>query len=149
MLLEGKKLLITGVLTDDSIAFAVAKVAQENGAEILLTNVGRGVRLTEKVARKLPTTPDVMQMDVNNPDDVAAVATEVMTRWSRVDGVLHGIAFAPAGCTGRQLHDCAVGECLRRVPDIGLLAQGSDRRHAGAAEGGRRRWWRIRGVADL
>ena len=54
MLLDGKKLLITGVLTDDSIAFAVAKVAQEQGAEILLTNVGKGVRLTEKVARKLP-----------------------------------------------------------------------------------------------
>ncbi len=52
MLLDGKKLLITGVLTDDSIAFAVAKVAQEAGAEILLTNVGRGVRITEKVARK-------------------------------------------------------------------------------------------------
>src|SRR5688572_4095681 len=100
MLLEGKKLLITGVLTDDSIAFAVAKVAQEQGAEILLTNVGRGVRLTEKVARKLPTTPDVMQMDVNNPDDVDAVATELMSRWGRVDGVLHGIAFAPQDALG-------------------------------------------------
>ena len=58
MLLEGKKLLITGVLTDDSIAFAVAKVALEQGAELLLTNVGKGVRLTEKVAansRRLPT----------------------------------------------------------------------------------------------
>jgi len=100
MLLEGKKLLITGVLTDDSIAFAVAKVAQEHGAELLLTNVGRGVRLTEKVARKLPTTPDVMQMDVNNPDDVKAVADELMSRWGRVDGVLHGIAFAPQDALG-------------------------------------------------
>ena len=71
MLLDGKKLLITGVLTDDSIAFAVARVAQEAGAEILLTNFGKGVRITEKVARRLPTTPDVMQMDVNNADDVA------------------------------------------------------------------------------
>ena len=100
MLLDGKKLLITGVLTDDSIAFAVARVAQEQGAEILLTNVGKGVRLTEKVARKLPTTPDVMQMDVNNPDDVAAVASAVMDRWGRVDGVLHGIAFAPQDALG-------------------------------------------------
>ena len=83
MLLEGKKLLITGVLTDDSIAFAVAKVALEQGAELLLTNVGKGVRLTEKVARKLPSTPDVMQMDVNNPDDIAAVASAVMDRWGR------------------------------------------------------------------
>jgi enoyl-[acyl-carrier protein] reductase I len=100
MLLDGKKLLITGVLTDDSIAFAVAKVAQENGAEILLTNVGRGVRLTEKVARRLPSTPDVLQMDVNNPDDIAAVATDVMDRWGRLDGVLHSIGFAPQDALG-------------------------------------------------
>ncbi len=100
MLLDGKKLLITGVLTDDSIAFAVAKVAQEQGAEILLTNVGKGVRLTERVARRLPSTPDVMQMDVNAPDDVSAVSDEVMRRWGRVDGVLHGIAFAPQDALG-------------------------------------------------
>ena len=100
MLLDGKKLLITGVLTDDSIAFAVAKVAQENGAEVLLTNVGRGVRLTEKVARKLPSTPDVLQMDVNNPDDIEAVASDVMGRWGRLDGVLHSIGFAPQDALG-------------------------------------------------
>jgi enoyl-[acyl-carrier protein] reductase I len=100
MLLDGKKLLITGVLTDDSIAFAAAKVAQEQGAEILLTNVGRGVRLTEKVARRLPTTPEVLQMDVNNPDDVATVSADVMDRWGRLDGVLHAIAFAPQDALG-------------------------------------------------
>jgi meromycolic acid enoyl-[acyl-carrier-protein] reductase len=100
MLLDGKKLLITGVLTDDSIAYAVAKVAQEQAAEVILTNVGRGVRLTEKVARKLPTTPDVLQMDVNNPDDIDAVATEVMSRWGRLDGVLHSIGFAPQDALG-------------------------------------------------
>jgi enoyl-[acyl-carrier protein] reductase I len=100
VLLEGKKLLITGVLTDDSIAFAVAKVALEQGAELLLTNVGKGVRLTEKVARKLPSTPDVMQMDVNNPDDIAMVASAVMDRWGRLDGVLHSIGFAPQDALG-------------------------------------------------
>jgi enoyl-[acyl-carrier protein] reductase I len=100
MLLDGKKLLITGVLTDDSIAFSVAKVAQENGAEVLLTNVGKGVRLTERVARKLPSTPDVMQMDVNNPDDVAAVAEEVTRRWGRLDGALHSIGFMPQDALG-------------------------------------------------
>ncbi len=100
MLLDGKKLLITGVLTDDSIAFAAAKVAQEQGAEVLLTNVGKGVRLTERVARKLPSTPDVMQMDVNSPDDVAAVAAEVMNRWGRLDGALHSIGFMPQDALG-------------------------------------------------
>ena len=98
MLLDGK-LLITGVLTDDSIAYAVARVAQEQGAEILLTNVGKGVRLTERVAR-LPSPPDVMQMDVNTPEDVSAVADELTRRWGRVDGVLHGIAFAPQDALG-------------------------------------------------
>jgi meromycolic acid enoyl-[acyl-carrier-protein] reductase len=100
MLLDGKKLLITGVLTDDSIAFAVARVAQESGAEILLTNVGKGVRLTERVAKKLPAVADVMHMDVNSPDDVAAVADEIMSRWGRVDGVLHSIAFTPQDALG-------------------------------------------------
>jgi enoyl-[acyl-carrier protein] reductase I len=105
MLLDGKKLLITGVLTDDSIAFAAAKVAQEQGAEILLTNVGKGVRLTEKVARKLPSPPDVLQMDVNNPDDVAAVAAEVTSRWGRLDGALHSIGFMPQDALGGHFLD--------------------------------------------
>jgi meromycolic acid enoyl-[acyl-carrier-protein] reductase len=100
MLLDGKKLLITGVLTDDSIAFAAARVAQEAGAEILLTNVGKGVRLTERVAKKLPHPPDVLQMDVNDPDDVAAVASEVMSRWGRLDGALHSIGFMPQDALG-------------------------------------------------
>ena len=100
MLLDGKKLLVTGVLTDDSIAFAIAKVAQEAGAEIVLTNVGRGVRLTEKVARKLPKPPDVFQMDVNNAEDVDAISKELMSRWGRVDGVVHAIAYAPADALG-------------------------------------------------
>jgi meromycolic acid enoyl-[acyl-carrier-protein] reductase len=105
MLLDGKKLLITGVLTDDSIAFAAAKVAQEQGAEILLTNVGKGVRLTEKVARRLPSPPDVLQMDVNNPDDVAAVAEEVSRRWGRLDGALHSIGFMPQDALGGHFLD--------------------------------------------
>jgi len=100
VLLEGKRLLITGVLTDNSMAFTVARVAQEQGAEILLTNVGKGVRLTERLARRLPVTPDVLQMDVNNPDDIAAVAADVTRRWGRLDGVLHSIGFMPQEALG-------------------------------------------------
>ena len=128
MLLDGKKLLITGVLTDDSIAFAVAQVAHETGAEILLTNVGKGVRLTEKVAKRLPTTPDVMQMDVNAPDDISVVAEELSRRWGRVDGVAARHRLRAAGRPRRQLHDRAVGERGDRPPDVGLLAQGARRR---------------------
>ena len=100
MLLDGKKLLITGVLTDDSIAFAVARVAQEAGAEILLTGFGRGRSLTERVARRLPTTPDVVELDVNKLEDMEAVAAEVMRRWGRLDGCVHAIGFAPQDALG-------------------------------------------------
>jgi meromycolic acid enoyl-[acyl-carrier-protein] reductase len=100
VLLEGKKLLITGVLTDDSIAFAVARVAQEEGAEILLTGVGRGMSLTQRVAKRLPTTPDVLEMDVNDPAAVETVRASVMDRWGRLDGLVHAIAFAPSDALG-------------------------------------------------
>jgi meromycolic acid enoyl-[acyl-carrier-protein] reductase len=100
MLLDGKKLLITGVLTDDSIAFSVAKVAQEAGAEVLLTGVGRGMSLTQRVAKKLPTTPDVLELDVNNAEHIEAASAEVLKRWGKVDGVVHAIGFMPADALG-------------------------------------------------
>jgi enoyl-[acyl-carrier protein] reductase I len=95
VLLDGKKLLITGVLTDDSMAFAVAQVAQSAGAEVLLTSVGRAMSLTQRVARKLDPVPDVLDMDVNDDGQIAAVAAEVTSRWGRLDGVLHSIGFMP------------------------------------------------------
>lgn len=100
MLLEGKKLLITGVLTRESIAFAAAQVAQEQGAEIVLTSFGRAMGLTEKSARRLPTPVDVLEMDANDPEHVAAVARDLETRWGRLDGFLHAIAFAPQDALG-------------------------------------------------
>lgn len=95
MLLDGKRLLITGVLTDDSIAFAVARAAQHQGAEILLTSFGRARRLTERVARKLPMNPEVLELDVNRDEDLAAVSAEIMRRWGRLDGLVHAIGFMP------------------------------------------------------
>ena len=100
MLLEGKKLLITGVLTPQSIAFSAARVALDEGAEIVLTNFGRTVSLTEKTARRLPSTPDVLEMDANSDEQIAAVAGELRDRWGRLDGFLHAIAFAPQDALG-------------------------------------------------
>jgi meromycolic acid enoyl-[acyl-carrier-protein] reductase len=100
MLLDGKKLLITGVLTPQSIAFSAAKVALEQGAEIVLTNFGRTVSLTEKTAKRLPSTPDVLEMDANSDEQIAAVADELRARWGRLDGFLHAIAFAPQDALG-------------------------------------------------
>jgi enoyl ACP reductase len=100
MLLEGKRLLITGVLTPQSIAFDTARVAQEQGAEIVLTGFGRAKGLTDKSARRLPETPDVLEMDANDPGQIEAVARELDARWGQVDGFLHAIAFAPADALG-------------------------------------------------
>jgi enoyl-[acyl-carrier protein] reductase I len=104
VLLDGKKLLITGVLTDDSMAFAAAQVAQGAGAEILLTSVGRAMSLTQRVAKKLDPVPDVLDMDVNDSLQINAVRAEVMQRWGKLDGVLHSIGFMPqSGLGGRFL----------------------------------------------
>ncbi len=100
MLLEGKRVLITGVLTDQSIAFSVARCAQEQGAEIVLTSFGRAMSLTKRVARKLPTEPDVLELDVTNPEHLSALGAELEQRWGRLDGVLHAIGFAPEACLG-------------------------------------------------
>jgi enoyl-[acyl-carrier protein] reductase I len=99
-LLDGSRLLITGVITRRSIAFAVADQAQRAGAEVVLTSFGRARRMTERAAKDLPEPADVLELDVNSDADLAAVASELGRRWPRVDGVLHAIAFAPADALG-------------------------------------------------
>jgi enoyl-[acyl-carrier protein] reductase I len=100
MLLEGKRLLITGVLTDDSIAWHVARIVQEEGAEIVATGFGRGMRLTERSVRRLPEPCDVLELDINDPAQVGALTAELTDRWGKIDGALHAIAFAPADALG-------------------------------------------------
>jgi enoyl-[acyl-carrier protein] reductase I len=116
MLLNGKRLLITGVLTDDSIAYAVAERAQRAGAEVVLTGFGRGLRITERVARRLPTPPDVLELDVNEAAHVEAVAAALDARWGALDGVLHAVAFAPPEALGGRFLDtpaAAASEAFR------------------------------------
>jgi len=100
MLLEGKKLLITGVLTDDSIAWHVARIVQQEGAEIVATGFGRGMRLTERSVRRLPEPCDVLELDINDPAHVGALTADLTDRWGKIDGALHAIAFAPADALG-------------------------------------------------
>ena len=100
MLLEGKRFLITGVLTKGSIAYSVAERAQQEGAEIVLTGFGRTRRMTERAAARLPSPPDVLELDVNNSDDFAALASDLSSRWGALDGALHAIAFAPGDALG-------------------------------------------------
>lgn len=99
-LLEGKKLLVTGVLVDTSIAFHVARLAQQEGAEVVLTAPGRQTRLTSVVARRLPVTAPVVELDVTSADDLAALAERVGEHTDRIDGVVHSIGFAPQSVMG-------------------------------------------------
>jgi enoyl-[acyl-carrier protein] reductase I len=97
MLLAQKRILVTGVLNDASIGFAVAKRAQEEGAEVVLTSFGRAMNLTKRAARRLPSEPEVVELDVTSDEDLVALAERV---GGRLDGVLHAIAFAPESCLG-------------------------------------------------
>jgi enoyl-[acyl-carrier protein] reductase I len=99
-LLDGKRVLVTGVLTDASLAFGVARLAQEQGAEIVLTGAGRGLSLTRRTARKLPSPADVLELDVTEPAHVEEVREALAERWDRIDGALHAIGFAPATALG-------------------------------------------------
>jgi enoyl-[acyl-carrier protein] reductase I len=105
MLLDGKRLVITGVLDPRSIAFHVARLAQEQGAEIVLTGFGRPKRLTERTAKRLPHPVDVLELDVTSPDDIDALRKELDERWGVVDGLLHAVAYAPESCLGGNFLD--------------------------------------------
>jgi enoyl-[acyl-carrier protein] reductase I len=101
-LLDGKRIVVTGVLTDASIAYSVARVAIDEGADLVLTGAGRGLSLTKRTARKLPGGDDipVLEFDVTEADHVDTVRDGVADHWDRVDGVLHAIGFAPQSLLG-------------------------------------------------
>lgn len=99
-ILDGKNLVITGVLTDASLAYGVAEIAKAEGANLILTGAGRALSLTKRTARKIDPEIEVLELDVTVPDHVEAVRNTVSERWGRVDGVLHAIGFAPASCLG-------------------------------------------------
>jgi enoyl-[acyl-carrier protein] reductase I len=112
--LQGKRLLITGVLTDDSIAWHTARVAQEQGADVVLTGFGRGLRLTRRSAQRLPDEAEVLELDINDPDHMAAVVSDIDSMWGGLDGALHAIAYAPEDALG--------GSFLETPPESASIA---------------------------
>jgi len=102
-LLEGKRLLVTGVLTDASLAFAVARRAMDEGAQVVLSGAGRGLSLTRRTARKLPGEPAVLEIDVTEPAQLQAAAADLGRAWDGLDGMLHAIGFAPPDCLGGDI----------------------------------------------
>jgi len=99
-LLDGKRILVTGVLTDSSIAFHVARIAQEEGAEVVLTSFGRTMRITQAIARRLSQTPPVVELDASKAEDFDALSERVREHVDGLDGVLHSIGFAPEAALG-------------------------------------------------
>jgi len=99
-LLNDHRILVTGVLTDDSLAFGIAKRALEEGATVALSGAGRGLSLTKRTARKLGDVGEIIELDVTDPNQVEAAVAELTTRFGRLDGLVHAIGFAPPSCLG-------------------------------------------------
>jgi enoyl-[acyl-carrier protein] reductase I len=105
-LLDGKKILVTGISTDDSLAFATADVAMQQGADVVLTSHGRVMSLCQRVARKLPGETAVLEFDASVPDHVAALAPALQAHgWDHLDGVVHSIGYAPPACLGSGMFE--------------------------------------------
>jgi enoyl-[acyl-carrier protein] reductase I len=103
-LLEGKKILVAGVTNEATLGFSAARIAQEQGAEVVLTSFDRLMRIAERAARRLPTPCDVLELDITNPDHIDAVRSDLESRWGRVDGVVHSMANAnPETCLGGDI----------------------------------------------
>ena len=100
MILKGKKVLIAGMSDRRSIGYAIAVEAQKEGAELILTSFGRMMTITQMTAKKLSPVPEILEMDVQKPSDIAAAATAIGERWDRLDGIVHSVAFAPADALG-------------------------------------------------
>ena len=99
-LLTGTTVVVTGVLTDQSIAFHIARLAQEEGADIILTSFGRTMSLTRRSATRLPTEPPIVESDVTNDDDLAQFSDRLGEHCETVDGLVHSIGFAPESALG-------------------------------------------------
>lgn len=99
-LLAGKKIVVTGVLTDASLAFGVAKLALEQEAQVVLTGAGRAMSLTQRSARKLSQTVEVLELDVTVDEHGPVVRDHLAATWGSVDGVVHSIGYAPEVCLG-------------------------------------------------
>lgn len=105
MILQDKTIVVTGVLTNASIATSIAEVATEQGASVILTSFGKATRLTERLAKRLDPSPPVLDFDATDPDGEGKFTEALAQHTDRVDGVVHAIGFAPASCLGAPLLD--------------------------------------------
>ena len=140
-ILEGKKLLVTGVLMESSIAFHVAKLAQEEGAEIVLTSFGRTTKITQAIAKRLPVErPRSSSSTSPTPSTSTPSPTGSASTSTGLDGVLHSIGFAPQGAfnfmegtwedVATAVHISAYSLKSLAVAALPLMSEGEQRRGA-------------------
>ena len=134
-ILDGKRILVTGVLTDSSIAFHVARIAQQEGARLVLTGFGR-LSLVERIAKRLPDPPPVIELDVADEGQLSSLAERVSGHLDGLDGVVHAIGFAPQAALGGNFLQHGMGGRGHRAAGVRLLAQGTHGRGA-ATDAGR------------
>ena len=113
MILKDKKILITGILTDKSIAYASAKIALENGATVVVTGFGKGLRITERAAKRLSDDIKVFEMDIENLDQVNRAVQDVEEEVGNLDGILHAIAFSPTEAMGGNFLNTSVSDAVK------------------------------------
>jgi meromycolic acid enoyl-[acyl-carrier-protein] reductase len=107
-ILEGKKILVTGVLTEASIAYATARLAQEQGATVVLSNFGRALSLCQRIAKRLPQEAAVVELDVTNTEHLSTLADRLREQGiDRLDGAVHSIGFAPQEAMGEGFPEVA------------------------------------------
>jgi enoyl ACP reductase len=106
-ILAGKKILVTGVLTEASIAYATARIAQEQGATVVLSNFGRAMSLCQRIAKRLPQEAPVVELDVTNAEHLASLADRLREHVDGLDGVVHSIGFAPQEAMGEGFPEVA------------------------------------------
>ena len=125
-MLAGKRILVTGVATTNSIAFAIAREAQLAGAEVVLTSFGRVFRITSRTAKRLPEPAEVLELDVERPADFEMLTAELESRFGRVDGAVHSIAYAPPDALGGNFLDTPVESAMAavRISAFSLAALG-------------------------
>ena len=100
MILQGKKILIAGMSDRRSIGYAIATEVQKEGGELILTSFGRMMSITQMTAKRLNPVPEILEMDVQKPEDIKAAVETVGKRWDRLDGIVHSVAFAPQDALG-------------------------------------------------
>ena len=113
MILKDKTFLITGILTDKSIAFATAKIAIDNGAKIIATGFGDGLRITQRAVKRLNTEIEVLEMDIEKTGQVQEVVNHIKDNYESIDGALHAIAFSPTQAMGGNFLTTNVEDAIK------------------------------------